>query len=49
LITAGDRFDKPTVRVNEMWQTDLIQFKVVGWGWYYLCTILDDYSRHILA
>ena len=49
MITAGDRFEKPTRRVNEMWQTDFTQFKVIGWGWYYLCTILDDYSRYILA
>jgi len=32
-----------------MWQTDFTQFKVMGWGWYYLCTVLDDYSRYILA
>jgi transposase InsO family protein len=49
MITAGDRFEKPTRRANEMWQTDFTQFKVSGWGWYYLCTILDDYSRYILA
>ena len=49
MITAGDRFDNPTKRVNEMWQTDFTQLKVIGWGWYYLCTILDDYSRYILA
>jgi putative transposase len=49
MITAGDRFEKPTKRANEMWQTDFTQFKVIGWGWYYLCTILDDYSRYILA
>jgi putative transposase len=49
MITAADRFEKPTRRVNEMWQTDFTQFKVIGWGWYYLCTILDDYSRYILA
>jgi len=49
MITAGDHFEKPTRRVNEMWQTDFTQFKVIGWGWYYLCTILDDYSRYILA
>ncbi len=49
MITAADRFDKPTKRVNEMWQTDFTQFKVISWGWYYLCTILDDYSRYILA
>ena len=23
--------------------------KVIGWGWFYLSTILDDYSRHIIA
>ena len=22
---------------------------MIGWGWYYLCTVLDDYSRYILA
>jgi transposase InsO family protein len=22
---------------------------VIGWGWYYLSTILDDYSRYIIA
>jgi transposase InsO family protein len=32
-----------------MWQTDFTQFKVIGCGWYYLCTILDDFSRYILA
>ena len=24
-------------------------FKVIGWGWFYLSTILDDYSRYIIA
>ena len=32
-----------------MWQTDFTQFKVMGWGWYYLCTVLDDFSRYIIA
>jgi transposase InsO family protein len=22
---------------------------VIGWGWYYLSTILDDYSRYIIV
>ena len=22
--------------------------KILGWGWYYLSTILDDYSRYIV-
>ena len=49
LVRAGDRFEHPTQRVNELWQTDFTQFKVIGWGWYYLCTVLDDFSRYILA
>ena len=24
-------------------------FKVIGWGWYYLSTVLDDYSRFIIS
>jgi transposase InsO family protein len=47
--TAADEFEDQTERVNEMWQIDFTQFKVVGWGWYYLCTVLDDYSRYVLA
>ena len=31
-----------------MWQTDFTYFKILGWGWYYLSTILDDYSRFIV-
>lgn len=49
LVTAKDEFEHKTSRVNEMWQTDFTQFKVVDWGYYYLCTILDDYSRYILS
>lgn len=49
LVSAKDQFENPTKRVNEMWQTDFTQFKVIDWGYYYLCTVLDDYSRYILA
>ena len=49
VISAKDKFDNPTKRVNEMWQTDFTQFLVIDWGWYYLSTVLDDYSRYILA
>jgi len=32
-----------------LWQTDFTYLKVIGWGWFYLSTILDDYSRYIIA
>ena len=28
---------------------DFTYFKIFGWGWYYLYTILDDYSRFIIV
>jgi len=49
VITAQDKFPHPSKEPNELWQTDFTWFKVVHWGWYYLCTVLDDYSRYILA
>jgi transposase InsO family protein len=49
LVRASDQFEHPTKRVNELWQIDFTQFKIIGWGWYYLCTVLDDFSRYILA
>jgi putative transposase len=49
LLKASDKFPHPTQRANELWQTDFTQFKVVGWGYYYLSTVLDDFSRYILA
>ena len=49
LMMASDKFQQPTVRVNEMWQTDFTYLKVTGWGWYFLLTILDDFSRYIIA
>ena len=49
LMAASDSFKDKTTRVNEMWQTDFTYFKVINWGWYYLSTVLDDYSRFIVA
>lgn len=49
VISASDKFQNPTKRVNEIWQTDFTYFKIVGWGWYYLATVLDDFSRYIIA
>lgn len=49
LIQAKDKFQHSTTRVNEMWQTDLTYFKITGWGWDYLSTVLDDFSRDSLS
>jgi transposase InsO family protein len=48
-MSAANEFETKTIRVNEMWQTDFTYFKIIGWGWYYLSTIIDDYSRFIIA
>ena len=49
LLKAGDAFSNPTTAPNQLWQTDFTYLKVIGWGWFYLSTVLDDYSRCILA
>ena len=49
LMSASDSFKHPTTRVHEMWQTDFTYFRIIGWGWYYLSTVLDDFSRYIVS
>ena len=49
VMTAAEKYQHPTKRVHELWQTDFTYFKIQGWGWYYLSTVLDDFSRYILA
>ena len=47
--TAAKEYRIKTRRPHQMWATDASYFKVVGWGYYYLVTVMDDYSRFILA
>ena len=49
VVSAADEFQDKTTRPNQLWQTDFTYLKVIGWGWLYLSTILDDYSRYIIA
>jgi len=49
VIKAASEFKDKTTAINQLWQTDFTYLKVLGWGWFYLCTILDDYSRSIIA
>jgi len=49
VIKAAEEFRDKTTAINQMWQTDFTYLKVIGWGWFYLSTILDDFSRYIIA
>jgi len=48
-INAAKEYHTKTMRPHQMWATDASYFRVVGWGYYYLVTVMDDYSRFILA
>jgi len=48
-LVAGKEYHTKTTRPHQMWATDASYFRVVGWGYYYLVTVMDDYSRFILA
>jgi transposase InsO family protein len=48
-ITAAKEYHTKTTRPHQMWATDASYFHVVSWGYYYLVTVMDDYSRFILA
>jgi transposase InsO family protein len=49
VVSAAEEFRHKTKRVHELWQTDFTWLKVTGWGWYYLSTVLDDFSRYIVS
>jgi putative transposase len=49
VIKAADAFKDKTTAPNQLWQTDFTYLKVIGWGWFYLSTVLDDFSRYIVA
>jgi len=45
LLSAADEFKDKTNFAHEMWQADFTCFKIIGWGWYHLSTVLNDYSQ----
>ena len=49
LLKAADHFAQPTTALHQLWQTHFTYLRVIGWGWFYLSTVLDDFSRYILA
>ena len=48
-LAAGKEYQHKTTGPHQLWATDASYFRVVGWGYYYLVTVMDDYSRFILA
>ena len=46
-LAAGKEYHRKTTGPHQMWATDASYFRVVGWGYYYLVTVMDDYSRFI--
>ena len=48
-LAAGKEYEHKTTGAHQLWATDASYFRVVGWGYYYLVTVMDDYSRFILA
>jgi putative transposase len=49
VIKAAVSFKDKTTAPNQLWQTDFTYLKVIGWGWFYLSSVLDDFSRYIVA
>ena len=49
VIKAASEFKDKTTAIHQLWQTDFTYLKVLGWGWFYLSTVLDDYSRYIIS
>ena len=48
-LKAGQEYHRKTTGPHQLWATDASYFRVVGWGYYYLVTVMDDYTRFILA
>ena len=48
-VPADNEYRHKTTAPHQLWATDASYFRVAGWGYYYMVTVLDDFSRFILA
>jgi putative transposase len=49
IIPAAKEYHHKTTRVNELWQTDLTELVLPGWGKHVLGGVVDDHSRFPLV
>src|SRR6202007_1398349 len=49
VMKAADGFKDKTTAPYQLWTDEFTYLKVIGWGWFYLSTVLDDFSRYIIA
>ena len=48
-MPASKEYRHKTTAPHQLWATDASYFRVAGWGYYYMVTVMDDFSRFILA
>jgi len=46
-LAAGKEYHRKTTGPHQMGATDASYFRVVGWGYFYLVTVMADYSWFI--
>ncbi|NIL98547.1 MAG: DDE-type integrase/transposase/recombinase [Planctomycetales bacterium] len=49
LYQAAKLFELLPQNPNDLWQTDVTYIHIPGRGWYYAVTVIDYYSRYLLA
>lgn len=49
IVPAAKEYHRKTTRVNELWQTDLTELVLPGWGKHVLGGVVDDFSRFPLV
>ena len=48
-LAASKEYHRKTTAPHQLWATGAWYFRVIGCGYYYLVTVIDDHSRFILA
>ena len=48
-LLAGKEYQRKTSGPHQMWATDASYFRVSGWGYYYMVTVMDDYHLSLEA